>query len=378
MRPASLEDTGLAIIELKLADDVPFGRYDYIAGSLADIYGQFLAFLAQRSDAARQFAAILDSLAADARKRVFRDSLTRRTIEDGVCRIAQGIDTIDPATLETLLSEAARNAATARRTLLDGTTAVPIGDTNDYGSIWIDDRYDTAPARRFQEEILKRLPGLRIARPTSDQIDTLLAGAQLADRIAPRLAKSAMSHNFMVVVGEFENEEQTFNSLTMPGLPGVIFLSPAVLTSSATAAEAFFHEALHLKFLDIDYVHPLFAAGFRQERSPRITPVWHSNKPGYGNWPVDRVLTSMHVYLALAVYLGIASDDDHGDLPVPKEYAARASQCGTRAAWLFDAAQNYPDALSSAGKNFVASVGTLLTALDASGLKGDAARSSPG
>jgi hypothetical protein len=355
----------LPTIELKLADDIPFGSYEYLAGKLAGIYAQFLAFLAQRSDAARQFAEALDGLDAAARKRVFHDALTRRTIEDGVCLAIQGIDTIDPAMLEVLLAAAARSAATKRRTLLDSTAVtVPLGDTPDYGFVWADDRYDTLPAQRFRDEILKRLPGFQIVAPTQEQIDTLIAGVRLADRITPSLARSAISHNFMVVIGVFEDRGQRFNSLTMPGLPGVVFLSPDVLISSATAAEAFFHETVHLKFLDIDYIHPLFVTGFRQERSPRITPVWHSDKPGYGDWPVDRVLTSMHVYLALTVYLGTASDGSHDGLPVPKEYAMRAAQCRTRAGWLFDNARTYPEILSPAGHDFVTSIGAMLADLD--------------
>lgn len=309
---------------------------------------------------------------------VFRDPLIRRTIKDGVCRIVQGVDTIEPSMLDELLSAAAENALTVKRTLLnENARCVLFSRALGHGYIWVDDQSNTLPGRRFKEEVLKRLPGLHIGVPTRDQIDTLIAGSCLAERIAPSLARSTMSHNFMVVIGEFQNGEQQFNSLTTPGLPGVIFLSPKVLSSSADAAEALFHEALHLKFLDIDYIHPLFVPGFRQESSPRITPVWHSNKPGYGNWPIDRLLTSMHVYLALAVFHGKASDGNGAGVSGPEDHAARASQCKTRATWLSDSAQNYLEFLSVAGREFVASVGTMLTELDTSRLPNDSPQLTP-
>jgi hypothetical protein len=360
---------GLSTTELKLAEGVPFGSYEYISEHLSNVYVKLLAVIATDSLAARDFLKKLDSLDEKSRDIVFRDPLTRRTIEDGVCRIVRGTDTIEPSILDELLSAAAENALTVKRTVLnESARCVLCSRTLGRRYIWVDDQSNTLPERRFKEEVLKRLPGLDIRIPTRDQIDTLIAGSCLAERIAPSLARSAMSHNFMVVIGEFENAEQQFNSLTTPGLPGVIFLSPKVLSTSLEAAEALFHEALHLKFLDIDYIHPLFAPGFRAESSPRVTPVWHSNKPENGNWPIDRVLTSMHVYLALAVFHGKASDGNEAGVSAPEEHAARASQCKTRANWLFDSAQNYLELLSAAGREFVASVGTMLTELDTSRL----------
>ncbi len=363
MCPASLERPDLSSIEAKLADSVPFGSARYISGKIAATYAKLLSFLAEDCIGARILLERLDTVGQAAQDAVFRDSIVRRTIEDGVCKIAKGIETIEQSVLDELLSAAAENAKTAKRSLLnESARCVPFEGDAGYGYIWTDDQPNTLAARRFREEILKRLPGLLIRVPTKAQIDTLLAGARLAEHVAPRLGRSAMSHNFMVVIGEFPTGDQ-FNSLTMPGLPGVIFLSPNAVLNIADTAEAFFHEALHLKFLDIDYIHPLFVPGFRQESSPRITPVWHNNKPGYGNWPVDRLLTSMHVYLALVVYLGKAGKGDGQGLFDPQVCAGRASQCKIRATWLFETAQNYLELLSPAGKEFVALLGAELTEL---------------
>jgi hypothetical protein len=306
----------------------------------------------------------LDLADNQSRQIAFRDPLLRRTIEDGVCRTFQGIDTIDPSTFNELLQIGIQNGVTQKRTLLnENGTCVLFNHVLGYGYVWVEDEANTLSGRRFRDEVLKRMPGFRLATPTRSQVEILTAGASLAEKISPILARSALSHNVMVIIGEFTNGMR-INSLTMPGLPGVIILSPEVLSSSVVASEALFHEALHLKFLDIDYIHPLFALGFRQQNSPRITPVWHSDKPENGNWPVDRLLTSMHVYLALAVF-----HEKAGAIGVdgasPESRAARASQCKFRAAWLYETAQSYLDFLTTAGREFVASIGVMLAELNA-------------
>ncbi|NIH88287.1 aKG-HExxH-type peptide beta-hydroxylase [Amycolatopsis granulosa] len=204
----------------------------------------------------------------------------------------------------------------------------------------------------------KRVPRFRIHAATPEQAGTLARSARLAVRVAPALATSALSHNFMVVLGSFEADHR-FTSFTVPGLPGVLVLSPDVLSGEQAVAEALCQEACHLKFLDLDYVHPLFRSGFPPERSPRITPVWHEDDPRGGDWPVDRVLAAMHGYLALAVFLGRAA----AEVPDWENAAARAAQCRTRAGWLREAVQQHPGHLTEPGRRFVAWIGGMLAEL---------------
>ncbi|SRR6266508_510412 len=367
MSPGSIETADLSAIESRLSDSTPFGSYGYISENVSAVYIELLTLIAKQSSAAAKVLHMLGHVDDGCREVVFRDSLVRRTIEDGVCRIVQGIDTIEPTTLDELLWATAENLVTVRRTLLNNAAScVPFRHrAHGNGYIWVDDQPSALPGRRFEQEILKRLPGFRIEIPTEDQIQTLVAGERLASQVAPTLARSAISHVFMVVVGEFQGGEHRFHALTMPGLPGLVVLSPKALSSNVDMAETLLHESMHLKFLDIDYIHPLFAPGFRQESSPRITPVWHQDKAGYGNWPIDRLLTSMHVYLALAVFFGNAGNRVGEELYAPDDCAERAAGCKTRATWLFEAAQNYLEFLTAAGREFVASIGMMLAELDA-------------
>lgn len=364
MPPVSVQSAGRAVVEAWLADGVPFGRHAYIAEQVAAVYTDLLTVIAAESSAAKDLLARLDEMSGGARIAVFRDALLRRTIEDGVLRIVTGIHTIDPETLDALLADSTGAAMHGHRTLLDGDgRGTTFGPTPDFGHVWVDHHSDALPGRRFRAEVLKRIPGFRIHPATRDQVDVLAAAARLAVRIAPDLARSALSHTFMVVLGDFEADRHQFNSFTLPGLPGVLVLSPDALSGDTTAAaEALFHEAVHLKFLDLDYIHPLFAPGFRQATSPRITPAWHEDDPDYAGWPVDRVLTSMHVYLSLAVFAGRAASAE--DLPDLRDWEARAEQCRTRATWLFDTAQGHLDHLSASGRQFLASIGAMLAELD--------------
>jgi hypothetical protein len=355
----SVETANLSATESELSDGIPFGSYDYLSRHMSAVYVSLLTVVAEQCPAAQ---ALLRALGrSEGRDIVFRDSLVRRTVEDGVCTIVRGLDAIDTATLDEVLSCAAANADAGKGSMLDATSGcIPLGSAPGHAYVWADDQPAAVPGRRFVGEVLKRLPGFRIEVPTDDQVQMLIAGQRLAFQIAPSLARSAISHLRTVVVGDFEGGHPPINALTVPGLSGVVLLSPNALSDSAAVAETLVHESVHLKFLDIEYVHPLFPVGFRPYSSPRITPIWHENDQRYGGWPIDRVLTSMHVYLSLAVFFGMAADRRGDDFYAPDDCVARVERCRTRATWLFAAAQDYREYLSPAGRQFVAWVGTML------------------
>lgn len=356
----------LLAIESTLSEETPFGNYGYIAGKVTAAYVQLLTLVAEKAPAAKLLLAKLDRVDDKCRRVMFRDPLVRRTIEDGVGATVRGLDTIEPAVLDELLAAAAEAGAVSQ-TLLDQTVeCIPFNyPSGQAGYIWADEQPSTLPGMRFRGEVLKRLPGLRVEIPTHDQVESIIAGSRLAHRIAPRPAGSAMSHAFMVIVGTFNDQENQFNAVTTPGLPGIVIMSPRSLANIASAAETLFHESMHLKFLDIDYIHPLFVLGFRPESSPRITPIWHQGGRGQGDWPVDRLLTSMHVYLSLAVLFEKAKVRGGEDLYGSDHCVARAEECKTRATWLFEEAQNHLEFLTDSGREFVASIGVMLRDLRA-------------
>jgi len=360
-----VETASIAAVHTQLSDGIPFGSHDYLARRLSSVYVAMLTAVAEKSVAAARLLSALDG--EELHEIVSRDSLVRRTIEDGVCTVVGGLSAIETDTLDDVLAAAAESVATGRRSLLDQVgRCIPLGSAPAHGYVWADDAPDTAPGRRFVGEVVKRLPGFHVAVPTEEQVQALVAGRRLALQIAPDLARSALSHLFVVVIGEFEDGMPPIDALTVPGLPGVMLLSPRALPHGAAVAETMLHEALHLKFLDIDYVHPLFATGFRPYTSPRVTPAWHQDDPEYGGWPIDRLLTSMHVYLSLAVFFGTAAERPGDDeFYPPDDCAARVEKCRSRASWLFEAAQDHVDHLSPSGQEFLATIGAMLAELDA-------------
>lgn len=363
MSSATIQTLRLSALERRLADDVPFGAHDHIAANVSTAYVQLLALIANEVRSARDILSLISLNGEDDIRLVFRDPLTRRAIEDSVCKVVRNLGTIEPWTIDMLLSGVAERIRSHQFTFLNEVVrCTPVASGRGYGYVLLDNEPSTPHGRWFADEVLKRVPGLRLAAPTQAAIENLHRGTAFADRISPRLTRSALSHNFAVVMGEF-TDGNAFKSLTVPGLPGVMVLSPEVLGDHLQAAEALVHESFHLKFLDIDYFQHLFPVGFRPELSPRVTPVWHEGTR-YGNWPVDRVLTSMHVYTALAVFFELAAQHSTGDPGIdPARFAARAMQCADRAAWLLQKAREHSQSLTDSGRNFVEWIAQVLAGL---------------
>jgi HEXXH motif-containing protein len=354
----------LATAESELSDGAPFGSYDYLSRHTSAEYGRLLALVAERFPAAETLLAALEG--REGGDFLFQDPLVRRSLEDGVLTLFRGLDAIDAGTLREVLLCAAAHAEAGETSMLDATArCVPLGSAPGHTFVWADDRPATLLGRRFVEEVLKRLPGFGIEVPTDEQVHLLDEGVHLALQVTPRLARSALSHLRTVVVGDFKAGGPPINALTAPGLSGVVFLSPHALSDRAAVAETLVHESIHLKFLDIEYVQALFPVGFRPYNSPRITPAWHRHDERYGGWPLDRLLTSMQVYLSLAVFFGLAAERRGDDFYALDDCVARADRCGTRATWLFTAAQDYLDHLSPSGREFVSWMGGMLALLRA-------------
>lgn len=362
MSSLSMRSAGLSAIESELSEGTPFGSHDYLSRHTSAEYTRLLGQVAGQSSAAATLLEAVDG--REGARLLFSDPLVRRSLEDAVLTQLCGLDAIDPDTLSELLLCAAAHAEAGETSVLDTTArCVSLDSAPGHAFVWADDRPATVTGRRFVEEVIKRLPGFVIEVPTDEQVQLLGEGMSLALQVAPGLARSALSHLRTVVVGDFEGEGPPINALTAPGLSGVVFLSPFALTDRAGIAESLVHESIHLKFLDIEYVHALFPVGFRPSSSPRITPAWHQRDERYGGWPLDRLLTSMQVYVYLAVFFGLAAERRAENFLAPDDCLARADRCTTRAMWLFTAAQDYLNQLSPAGRDFVAWMGGMLAQL---------------
>ena len=360
-----LDDQRLAWAETALADSVPFGDQARISANVDNLYLGLLAAIADGVPGARLLLRVLNNDSfPDLRKRVLRDALLRRTIEDGYCLQILHRDTITFEELDELLTEAARlGTRDGSQILVNSSGCSRVPDSAGGSWIWANTALKSAPARRFVNQCLCRLPAVSLDCPSDQHYRNLLEGAELAYALVPQLARSALSHLFIIALAK-PIATSPFKSTTVVGLPGIVFLTPSVLVTPLRAAEALVHESLHLKFIDIEYSHSLFAPGFSADTSVKFTPPWH-NGTAKGDWPINRVLTAMHVYLALAVFFGRVEKRTHwqpSDDPVhPSE---KAFQAMDRTRCLVVQAQASREYLSADGSRFVTWIEQTLEDLD--------------
>nr|WP_239542880.1 HEXXH motif-containing putative peptide modification protein [Micromonospora terminaliae] len=276
-----------------------------------------------------------------------------------------GRDAIGYQEFNELLSSAAECARSDRTSLLGKAAGCGRIGGAYRGYVWTDTAVDSVGARRFKTQCLERLPGFRIEQPKEEELRNISEGAKIVNRLLPELGRSALSHTFMVVLATTAAQ---FGSLTVPGLPGTIFLSPRVLTTPVRAGEAILHESMHLKFMDVDYTEHLFSSGFRPQLSPKITPPWH-NARDKQEWPLDRLLTAMHVYTALAVFYGrmerAANTSDGADrAEYPADTAMKYQRAIDRAYFLANKSREYSEVFSGAGMAFIEWIAQILKELD--------------
>src|SRR5262245_6824046 len=125
----------LVALERNLAESVPFGCYKHISENLSLVYVQLLNLIANEVPSARRLLDDLIKLNNEERTRcVFRDSLTRRAIEDSVCRVVRGVGSIEPPMIEELLSGVAKYSLSSSATFLNETVRCkPLHDELTYG-----------------------------------------------------------------------------------------------------------------------------------------------------------------------------------------------------------------------------------------------------
>jgi hypothetical protein len=132
---------------------------------------------------------------------------------------------------------------------------------------------------------------------------------------------------------------------------------------------------MHLKLMDIDYAEQLYVLGFRPQLSPTVTPPWHSGDQQ--QWPLDRILTAMHVYTGLAVFYGrmqLVQASGQGinlteDSAGPIDAVGKYERAVQRARCLLEMSQSHPDVFSPAGRSFIDWVAGIQRHFDASSLQ---------
>jgi hypothetical protein len=155
----------------------------------------------------------------------------------------------------------------------------------------------------------------------------LVAGVELAVRVAPDLALDLLPHVALFAVTA--DPSGRLGSASAREYPGLILLPEP--RTAVEVAEALVHEGAHQKFFDLAITRSIFGPG--ATGAPVFRPSW---APGSAPpWPLEQVFAAWHAYRCLEVFVGCltasaAGTALHEDSLLP-EAASRVAEIG---AWL--------------------------------------------
>lgn len=156
--------------------------------------------------------------------------------------------------------------------------------------------------------ILKKIPGCFFLHPTEDETRNLLRGMELLRNLLPVLTPSTLRHIDIITLlssnprhhdGDAPAPSEKLISSSGDTTPGVIFISPSVLSNPWHIAEIVLHEGLHSKLYDVMATHNLLRPNYSHEEAVQIQPEWH---PSSVLWNGQRSFFAMHVYAHLALF----------------------------------------------------------------------------
>ncbi|HEU4578599.1 MAG TPA: hypothetical protein VFS67_10110 [Polyangiaceae bacterium] len=357
----------LRFVESQLARQRPYGDPAYINGCIDRVCEHRLGIAAQSFERAAQLLSLLSGAPAHAKHHFLRDTVARIAVDQAaiVSRGTEGTETREQ--IEELLAQA--TALLERRwapALIESGFSAPLrmGESATAPLLWTRRCTDDAAWRCFARASDVVMHERTISELHSAQIATVQSGLALLAALLPELGASALSHAVAIAVTEHPTDtpHKGFKQGTFSTLPGTLFLSARAISDPWEVAEAVLHEAMHLKFIDLEYTHsmrPLAPA-------PTITPPWHRVAPAPPAWPVTRAMTAMHVYVVLSLFFAVAETaaaeliGPFGERPPAK----RKRQALDRAHYLLQQLDARRESIGAAGQRFLTWIRPLLLALD--------------
>lgn len=176
-----------------------------------------------------------------------------------------------------------------------------VGSTPDAPFIWKreTDGLFSRGFEQFSDRYLSQAePPLSLSTADQRMEDVLLKGAGLLSELLPRLFESV--HPLVKIIAivtpkhaESESHSQS-TSLSIPDMPGVIFLHPLSMDNLWSAAEALLHEGLHQKYFDIR-----MGRCFTNLNGETMIDVpWRENT----QWSLNKAAGAFHVYVHLCLF----------------------------------------------------------------------------
>jgi hypothetical protein len=360
--------------EYALANCRPFGNSDYIWQRLCRHYVRRLEMLKGHSKYAQTLLSELSRTSEEQHPMVLGDPTVRMAIDGFLRYVMFGAESFPVDELELVLDLAAANLRSRKAVppLAEGAVEAFTLQARSWPWVWCEDRVESDPLGDFFTRTFKyHVPGLSLMTPDLRMREMLLLGRTLLDDLLPELAQSALAHVHVIAVVD-PGSSRGFTSLTHPRIPGTVVFSPLVLTSPWRAAEYLLHEAMHVKFTDLEHTHSLLHESYSQSSSPMIRPLWNRVQPGgASDWPISRSLTVCHVYTCLALFFSILaakSDGLDGDRygPLPANVNRKARRSFDRAHYMRQQLATHEDSLGPGGRLLVRWLDAVLCSFDPS------------
>lgn len=298
-------------VEYEIAHNVPFGDVSYLNNCTYSRYVHRLSMLAEHMPMAGRAAEALEQANTSSKYAIVGDPVVRSSINHALAyfRMSDHRGPVDTSILPiiTLAEKCLRDNSTVPPLQMGRTSAARLGSFPYHGWIWTNKGSDNAATQHLHQLFERHLAsdGLKLIEPGSDVIDNLRRGTELLGELLPELSSSALNHTHLVAIVA---QRGAFISVTNPFIPGVIFLSESAASSPWEAADNLLHESLHAKFLDIEHTHAIMAPGYKPTDC-LVRPPWRRPmSTATYLWPLTRLFTVIHVYLALAVFFSTVSE----------------------------------------------------------------------
>lgn len=176
-----------------------------------------------------------------------------------------------------------------------------VGSTPDSPFIWKKEE-DGIFSRGFEQLSDRHLsrvePPLSLSTADQRMENMLVMGAELLSQLLPRLFENVHPHVKIIAIvipkhAQSESHSQS-TSLSIPDMPGVIFLHPLSMDNLWFAAEALLHEALHQKYFDIR-----MGRCFTNLNDETMIDVPWRKKT---QWSLNKTAGAFHVYVHLCLF----------------------------------------------------------------------------
>ena len=297
-------------IENNLALHHVFGDSDYIARQLVIVYERMLAKV---SDSFYEASCLLKLIHERDLKETFPiicNTVVRCAVQHSYGNLQTGADFgFSPKDCKNIFASAAALLSSSTSSIPFEHGSAPLlklGNINSYTHIWSEDYPDEVFGWAYRKLVDDEY-GSSLVTPSRMDYDNLRKGVALLEKLAPSLARSALSHVHIIGLFDDVGYWRGKASSSQYRIGGTVFLNRGLLSSPWWVAEHLLHEALHQKLYDFRRGHKLLILSYDEEGGPLVWSPWNSEGLKQSNlWNVHRTFAAFHVYVHMSLLIQLA------------------------------------------------------------------------